>query len=84
MLRRCRYSVRLLLMAGVLVSSGLVAGCAGGERVYDSSHRDYHVWNRDESTRYQQWEGETHRDHAEFSGRKAEDQQQYWEWRHKH
>jgi hypothetical protein len=84
MRRECRDSVRILLMAAVLASSGLMAGCAGGVRIYDPYHHDYHRWNHTEGTRYQRWEVETHRDHVEFSVRKNDEQQQYWEWRHKH
>ena len=89
MFRVCRDLIRKPLTGVVLVSLGLIAGCAsrsyyGGPRVYDSYHHDYHVWDNNEGTRYQQWEGEGHRTHVEFSVRKANDQKQYWDWRHNH
>ena len=33
---------------------------------------------------YQNWEGETHREHRDFRRRNSEEQKEYWDWRHKH
>lgn len=79
--------LRPLLLAAALSAS--VAGIACAEhhsyRVYDSYHTDYHTWNNDEVIYYQQWSSETHRDsHRDFRRLPAEEQKEYWNWRHNH
>jgi hypothetical protein len=55
----------------------------GGEgRVYDGDHHDYHAWNGVEIGFYQRWEGDGHREHRDFDQRSADEQKQYWNWRH--
>jgi hypothetical protein len=72
------------LLAAVLAAPLLIAGCAAQGRSYDAGHGDYHTWNNGETTYYNNWEKETHRDHAEFKDRNADDQKEYWNWRHSH
>jgi hypothetical protein len=72
------------LLAAVLAAPLLIAGCAGQGRSYDAGHGDYHTWNGGEVTHYNSWEKETNRDHREFKDRNADDQKEYWNWRHSH
>jgi hypothetical protein len=62
----------------------LIGGCSGGGyyRSYDPYYNDYHVWNNGEVVYYNRWEHDTHRDHVDFRKRKADDQKEYWNWRH--
>jgi hypothetical protein len=78
--------LRSLLMGSVLIVPAVVAGCAehATYRVYDPYYSDYHVWDRNEVVYYQRWESETHRDHRDFKARNADEQKQYWTWRHSH
>jgi hypothetical protein len=70
-------------MASVLFSPLVMTGCAPrAYRVYDPYYHDYHRWNDHETFFYQRWEGETQRDHRDFRQRRAEEQTQYWSWRH--
>jgi hypothetical protein len=75
-----------ILLALALFSPVLIAGCAAhaSYRVYDPDHADYHVWDNDEGVYYQRWEVETHRDHRDFKKRHADEQKEYWNWRHNH
>jgi hypothetical protein len=74
--------VRSLLMAAVLAAPAMIVGCAEHARVYDPYYHDYHVWDSNEVVYYQRWEHETHREHKDFDKRSAEEQKQYWDWRH--
>ena len=80
-MRRGSRWLRSLLMGSVLVVPAIVTGCAE-HRVYDPYYRDYHVWDRDEIVYYQRWEHDTHRDHRDFNRRSADEQKDYWSWRH--
>jgi hypothetical protein len=64
----------------------VLGGCAvrGSYRVYDHGHADYHVWDGNEVVYYEHWEAETHRGHREFKKRHADEQKEYWTWRHNH
>ena len=66
-----------LLIAGALASPVVVSGCY---------HHHYYsaTWSDAEGPYYARWEGETHRDHKEWGQRSADEQQQYWSWRHDH
>ena len=74
------------LLAGVLVCSVIGAACSRhDDRFYDSVHGDYHAWNRDEVTHYNQWAAENHRDpHRDFGKLPPDEQKEYWDWRHTH
>jgi len=74
------------LLALALLSPVIISGCAarGSYTVYDPYYRDNHVWDNNEVVYYQRWETETHRDHRDFKKRNADEQKQYWDWRHKH
>lgn len=69
-------------LAAALIAPALT-GCAVHARVYDPYYHDYHAWNG-EVGYYSQWESDTHRDHKDFNKRSADEQKQYWDWRHSH
>lgn len=83
---RGSFSLSSLLLAGVLASSMAIVGCEHHYyRVYDPYYTDYHVWNHDEDDYYHRWAGETHRDaHRDFRRLPANEQKEYWTWRHNH
>lgn len=80
----------------VLLSAALIAPLAvraqdrdhdrddRNQRVYDSSHRDYHNWNGDEDQAYRQWYGNTYngRQYRDYRKLNKKQQQAYWKWRH--
>ena len=53
-------------------------------RVYDRTHKDYHVWDDREDHAYHAWFTERHRDYRDYSKLKRRDQNAYWQWRHSH
>ena len=72
-----------LVFATAIALPVFTAGCAVHARVYDPYYHDYHPWGG-EVVYYNQWEHDTHRDHVEYNKRKADDQKEYWDWRHSH
>jgi hypothetical protein len=53
-------------------------------RVYDRSHKDYHVWDDNEDRAYRRYLGEQRQDYREYSRLKRTEQNRYWDWRHSH
>ena len=51
---------------------------------YDSKHRDWHQWNDGEDQAYRHYTDEHHQNNRDFSQASEREQQQYWNWRHKH
>ena len=62
----------------------LMGGCAArvGYRTYDPYYNDYHTWDNNEVGFYTQWETNTHREHKDFRKRSADEQKEYWTYRH--
>jgi hypothetical protein len=83
---RGRKFISSTLLAAALLSPMVFSGCAvrASYRTYDPAYQDYHAWDNNEVVFYQRWEVETHRDHREFRKRHADEQQEYWNWRHNH
>lgn len=81
---RIHRDVSSILLGAAIFSTVVLSGCAvhGSYRVYDPAYADYHVWDSNEGVYYQRWEVETHRDHREFKKRHADEQKEYWNWRH--
>jgi len=87
-----RYETKLRGGIGVSATAGALAAAAFGTacehhyyRAYDPYYSDYHVWNQDEVIYYQQWCRETHRDAGrDFRKLPANEQKEYWTWRHGH
>jgi len=59
---------------------------ANNYRVYDSAHRQYHNWNRDEDQAYRGWYGQTYngRQYRDYRKLNHKQQEAYWKWRHDH
>ena len=72
--------MRVILMAGALASTGIVAGCAHPHHDYDTVSVS---WSAGEEPYYERWEHDTHRDHVDFDKRNDADKKEYWDWRHK-
>jgi ABC-type nickel/cobalt efflux system permease component RcnA len=53
-------------------------------RVYDRTHRDYHVWNNDEDHVYREYLTQHHRKYRTITRLSKKQQQEYWNWRHDH
>src|SRR6185437_12195702 len=51
---------------------------------HDKRNNDDHQWNSHEDQAYKIYLRDNHRKDVEFSKLKARDQQNYWNWRHKH
>lgn len=75
-------SMTTAALAAALLAPALT-GCAVHARVYDPYYHDYHYWPAEQGY-YVQWETDTHRHHEDFKKRSADEQKQYWEWRHSH
>ncbi len=76
-------SLATILLATTIGAPVLTTGCEAHVRVYDPYYHGYHTWNG-EVVYYNQWETETHREHRDFNKRSADEQKEYWDWRHKH
>ena len=83
-MRKLQSSFIALVLFAAVVSPTLLSGCSGRATYYDADYRDYHPWNHTEIVFYGQWETETHRDHHDFKQRSADEQKEYWHWRHDH
>jgi hypothetical protein len=87
-MRTLSHTFAWLLMATLLAVPAMVGGCAArvsaGYRPYDPYYNDYHTWDNNEVVFYSQWEHDTHRDHRDFRKRSADEQKEYWTWRHSH
>ena len=81
-MRKMQRILGSLILLGVLGATILMGGCA--VRIYDPGHSDYHRWNHQEEVYYVEWEKENHRRHENFRDRGADEQRQYWDWRHQH
>jgi hypothetical protein len=53
-------------------------------RVYDRTHKDYHVWDEREDQAYRAWRAEQHGDARDYSRLSRRDQNRYWQLRHAH
>jgi len=73
-----------LVLSVAFASSVLFTGCAArvGYRVHDGYYNDDHVWDNNELAFYGRWENETHRKHVDFRRRSADEEKEYWTWRH--
>jgi hypothetical protein len=76
-----RRHIATLLLTAALTGS---AGCAGGLRVHDAPHRDYHRWDAREDRAYRAYLAERHREYREFRTLGSREQEEYWQWRHEH
>jgi hypothetical protein len=51
---------------------------------HDKTNNDDHQWNSHEDQAYRIYQRDHHRNYVEFGRLKPRDQQNYWNWRHKH
>jgi hypothetical protein len=51
-------------------------------RVYDRSHKDYHVWDDQEDQTYRQYLSDNHRTYRPIAKLSNRDQTRYWNSRH--
>ena len=74
------------LLAAALAAPVVVTGCAArvstGYTFHDGYYNDDHVWDNNEVAFYGRWENETHRSHQDFRKRNADEQKEYFTWRH--
>ena len=82
-MRRIQNYVSVLLLGGSLA---LMAGCAARVGVYDPGYRDYHRWNAGEDRAYHTYWMENHgrEPYRDFKKLNADQQNDYWKWRHGH
>ena len=75
-----------VILATFFSSTMLFTGCSArvstGYTVHDGYYNDDHVWDDHEIVFYNRWEGETRRDHRDFRSRPANEQKEYFTWRH--
>jgi len=75
-----------IALSAAFASATLLAGCSArlstGYRVHDGYYNDDHVWDNNEAVFYGRWENDTHRHHEDFRHRNADEQKEYWNWRH--
>ena len=55
---------------------------ASQKRVYDRSHKDYHVWDDREDQAYRQYLGDNHRTYRPIAKLSNKQQTTYWNSRH--
>jgi hypothetical protein len=67
------------LLVPVAIPTSMMA-----QTYHDEKHHDDHQWNAHEDKAYRIWVKENHRKYGDFAKLKAEDQAQYWAWRHEH
>jgi hypothetical protein len=53
-------------------------------RVYDRSHKDYHVWDDREDQTYRRYLADQHRKYQRYQLLKRRQQANYWNYRHTH
>ena len=64
-------------------SSGRSSQMENNRPYYDSKRRDWHQWNDSEEQSYHRY-SEQHHLNNNFSQLNEKQQQEYWNWRHKH
>jgi hypothetical protein len=89
-MQRYRFLSSLVLTAALLApATSHAAARSDGRhdqktvRVYDRSHKDYHVWDDREDHTYRQYLGDNHRTYRGISKLSRKQQVTYWNWRHK-
>lgn len=84
--KRMRNYMASLILGSCLVATVALGGCAARVGVYDPEYRDYHHWDRDEDRAYHQYWRERHEreEYRDYGRLNAEQQREYWNWRHSH
>jgi hypothetical protein len=76
-----RSQISAAILAASLAAS---VACVGRVRFYDEPHHDYHRWNSHEEVVYRGYLNEEHRPYRDFHSLSAQEQNEYWTWRHGH
>ena len=72
----------VLLLTGTLL---MPVAFAKDHRYYDRDSKDWHVWNNNEDRAYRHWmTEERHERYRAYNRLRAEQQAEYWRWRHAH
>jgi hypothetical protein len=86
-----RILVALVVGAALLAPASIQAAgpqehrpATNQKRVYDRSHKDYHVWDDREDHAYRQYFGDQHKTYRGYSTLNRKQQTTYWNWRHEH
>jgi len=86
----------VLVVTAALLAAGLGQAVASAQvrravrvrpaslRVYDRTHRDYHVWNGREDQAYRQYLGDQHQKYQRYNRLNRKQQTGYWNYRHMH
>ena len=77
--------VAALLLTGTLLTP-IVGLAEEHRRYYDRDRRDWHEWNANENRAYRHWlmEERRERQFREYRRLRAQQQRDYWRWRHEH
>ena len=77
---------RLSLIAAASMTGAMFgsAGCTGSIRLYDADRGDYHQWDNREDRAYRSYMLERHQEYRPIAQLNADDQRDYWRWRHAH
>jgi hypothetical protein len=80
--------------AAIVIAAALIAPAATianarpqndhDRKVYDSEHKDYHNWNKDEDQQWHVYLGTEHQKYHDFDKANKKQQADYWKWRHDH
>jgi hypothetical protein len=80
-----------LIVAATLLAPGVSQAAAAPRvratvtfRVYDRTHKDYHVWDAHEDQAYRQYLADQHMKYRRFSRLRHTQQNTYWNSRHEH
>ena len=76
------FALTTALAAPLLTIGGCSARVSAGDRSYDPYYNDYHTWDNHEVGFYTRWETNTHREHRDYRKRSADEQKEYWTYRH--
>ena len=77
--------VGAVLIAPVSVQAKHCADQNGKHGYYDNGHKDCHYWDDRENHAYQGWwDSQGHKTRREYNRLKAQQQAEYWKWRHEH
>jgi hypothetical protein len=78
-----RFVAALAVTAALLAPVAVQAAApAVQRRVFDRTHKDYHVWDASEAHAYRQRLADQHRKYTRFSKQSRKQQDAYWNWRH--
>lgn len=82
----CSLFVALTLLSPVVgrAAAAPPQKAAVSVRIYDRTHKDYHVWNDDEDRAYRGYLSDQHMKYRKFSALNAKQRTAYWNWRHDH